>query len=69
MALAVLTGLACWVYGSPDAALARLRGEAISLYPRMVDVGTRAPGEQWETTIEVVNRTDHPIRLIGGAKD
>lgn len=32
--LASLAGLASLVYGSPDAALAHLRGERISLYPR-----------------------------------
>jgi len=67
--LASLAGLANWVYGSPDAALAHLRGERISLYPRLVDVGTGAPGEEREAAIEVVNREDHPIRLIGGTKD
>lgn len=67
--LASLAGLANWVYGSPDAALAHLRGERISLYPRTVDVGTGAPGEVREAAFEVVNRTDHPIRLIGGTKD
>jgi hypothetical protein len=64
-----LAGLASWLFGSPDAALAHIRGERISLYPRLVDVGTGAPGESREAAFEVVNRTDHPIRLIGGAKD
>jgi hypothetical protein len=67
--LGALAGLAYSVYGSPDAALAHLRGERISLYPRLVDAGTGDPGEQRETTVEVVNRTDHPISLIGGTKD
>lgn len=67
--LGSLAGLGSLVYGSPDAALAHLRGERISLYPRLVDVGTGAAGEQRETVVEVVNRTDHPIRLIGGTKD
>jgi hypothetical protein len=64
-----LTGLASWLFGSPDAALARIRGEHFSLYPRLVDVGTGAPGELREAVLEVVNRTDHSIRLIGGARD
>jgi hypothetical protein len=67
--LASLAGLAKGFYGSPDAALAYLRGERISLYPRLVDVGTGAPAEEREAAVEVVNRTDHPIRLIGGTKD
>jgi hypothetical protein len=67
--LASLAGLASWIYGSPDAALAHLRGERISLYPRLVDVGIGAPADVREAAIEVVNRTEHPIRLIGGTKD
>ena len=67
--LTLLAGVASVIYGSADAALAHFRGERISLYPRLVDVGTGAPGEIREGTIEVVNRTDHSIRLIGGTKD
>jgi hypothetical protein len=67
--LVTLAGLASWLFGSPDAALARIRGERISLYPRLVDVGTGAPGESREAAFEVVNRMGHPIRLIGAAKD
>lgn len=67
--LAGMIGLSSLLYGSPDAALARWRGERISIYPRLVDVGTGAPGEFREAAFEVVNRTDQPIRLIGGTKD
>lgn len=67
--LALLASLATLFHVSPDAVLAHLRGERISLYPRLVDVGTGAPGEEHEAVVEVVNRTDHPIRLIGGTKD
>jgi hypothetical protein len=67
--LATLLGLASWLFGSADAALARIRGERISLYPRLVDVGTGAPGELREAAFEVINRTDHPIHLIGAARD
>ncbi len=67
--LAVLVGLASLFYGSADDALAHIRGERISLYPRMVDVGTGAAGEEREAMVEVVNRTDHAIRLLGGTKD
>ena len=67
--LSLVAGVASWVSGSPDAALADLRGERISLYPRLVDVGTGVPGEMREEAVEIVNRTDHPIRVIGGTKD
>jgi hypothetical protein len=67
--LGALAGLAALFFGTPDAALARLRGERISLYPRLIDVGTGPPGETREEAVEVVNRTAEPIRLIGGAVD
>jgi hypothetical protein len=64
-----LAALASLFFGSPDAALAHFRGESISLYPRLVDVGTGAPGETREASLQVFNREKHPIHLIGGAKD
>lgn len=67
--LGAMAGLGFLTYGSPDAALAHLRGERISFYPRLVDIGSGEPGEQREAAVEVVNRLDHPIRLIGGTKD
>jgi hypothetical protein len=67
--LALLAGAARSRYGSADAALAHFRGERISLYPRLVDVGTADAGEIQEAALEIVNRTDHPIRLIGATKD
>lgn len=67
--LVALTSLASVIYGSPDAALAHFRGERISIYPRLVDVGTGDPGEVRETAVEVVNRTDRTLRLIGGTTD
>ncbi len=69
VALGVLAALAALFFGSPDAALARLRGERVSLYPRLIDVGTGPLGETREEAVEVVNRTAEPIRLIGGAVD
>jgi hypothetical protein len=67
--LGALAGLGALCFGSPDAALARLRGERVSLYPSLIDMGTGPPGEIREQVVEVVNRTEQPIRLIGGAAD
>lgn len=64
-----LTGLANLVYGSSDAAIARIRGERISIYPRLVDFGTGDPKEEREESFEIVNRTDRPIRVVGGTKE
>jgi hypothetical protein len=67
--LAALAGVAYLGFGSPDAALAYLRGERISVRPWLVDIGAGAPGETRETVAELVNRTDEPVRLVGGTAD
>ncbi|MBI2805192.1 MAG: DUF1573 domain-containing protein [Planctomycetes bacterium] len=56
-------------YGSIPAAIAHLRGERISVQPRLADVGTGTLGDQREAEIDVTNWTEHPIRLIGGTAD
>lgn len=66
---AVLAGLAYVLYGSPEAALAAMRGEGLSIRPSVVDVGTGAPGQLLSATVELVNRTDHAIRVYGGTSD
>lgn len=69
VASGAVAGFAAARYGSLDDALAALRGERISLYPRTVDVGTGETGEGREVSVRVVNRTPQPIRLIGGTRD
>jgi hypothetical protein len=56
-------------YGSIPAAIAHLRGECVSVQPRLADVGTGTMGDQREAEINVTNWTEHPIRLIGGTAD
>lgn len=56
-------------FGSLDAALAYLRGERISVRPRLLDMGRGQGGEAREATIEVRNWTGRPVRLIGGTSD
>jgi hypothetical protein len=56
-------------FGSIDAALAGLRSERLSVYPALVDVGEGAPGESRDALVELSNRTDRPIRIIGGTSD
>lgn len=65
----VLAGLAFALYGSPEAALAAIRGERLSILPSAVDVGSGIPGEFLAGTMELANRTDKPIRVIGGTSD
>lgn len=64
--LAALAGVAQVAFGSTDAAWAFLRGERLSVRPRVVDIGTGVLGEFRNGTVELVNRTDSAIRVVGG---
>ncbi len=66
--LAVLTGAATLVSGSPAAALARLQGAPLYA-PGYVDFGTGRAGEVLEREVSVTNWTDRPVRLVGGTSD
>ncbi|HKB02316.1 MAG TPA: MauE/DoxX family redox-associated membrane protein [Gemmataceae bacterium] len=63
--LVVLSGLSIVVFGSLDAAMAKLRGERVSIIPEAVDLGDGKSGEPREFSVVLVNRTDQTIRIIG----
>ena len=67
--LGSVAGFAYARYGSVDAAIADLRSERLSVNPSMVDMGQGTPGESHEAAVTLTNRTDQPIRLIGGTSD
>lgn len=67
--LSLLAGLAHVNFGSTQGALAYLRGERLSVSPRLLDMGQGQPGETREATVELWNWTDKPVRLIGGTSD
>jgi hypothetical protein len=67
--MGVLVAVAYLGFGSIDASLASLRGERLSIHPSLVDMGEGLPGETRNTTVELTNRTDRPIRIIGGTSD
>jgi hypothetical protein len=67
--LIALTAVGSFVYGSPAAALAKLRGESLTVEPSYVDFGDGKPGDVLEATVTVYNWTDQPVRLIGGTTD
>jgi hypothetical protein len=67
--LGILTGVAYASYGSTHAAIAHLRGERISISPRVLDMGVGQPGDVREASIKVSNWSESPIRLIGGTSD
>jgi methylamine utilization protein MauE/uncharacterized protein DUF1573 len=67
--IAIPAGVVAWRYGSLEAALARLRGETITVAPSYVDFGEGKPGETLERTVEVRNWTDRTVCIIGGTSD
>ncbi len=67
--MGILVGVAYLGFGSIDSALASLRGERLSIFPSLIDMGEGVPGEMRNASVELTNRTDHPIRIIGGTSD
>ena len=65
----MLAAIAHYHFGSIPAALAALRNERLSLEPALIDMGEGIPGETREAAVTLTNRTDSPIRLIGGTAD
>ncbi|MCI0458911.1 MAG: DUF1573 domain-containing protein [Gemmataceae bacterium] len=65
----LLAGLGTWLFGSLDAALAHVRGERVSVRPGVVDLGRGVPGQSVDATVELGNRTDKPVRIVGGTSD
>ncbi len=64
-----LTAAGAWYAGSPEAALARLRGAALTVTNSYVDLGTGHPGDQLEANVSVRNWTNRPVRVVGGTSD
>jgi hypothetical protein len=64
----LLVAVGSLFFGSVEAAVAKLRGESLSVTP-YVDFGSGKPGETLEATATVTNYTDEPVRLIGGTSD
>jgi hypothetical protein len=67
--LAVLAGGLTWAYGSPGEALIQLRGESITVEPRISDVGDVQAPDVRSIPIRLVNHTDHPVCVYGGKAD
>ena len=56
-------------FDTPADALAFLRGERVSAEPSSIDLGEARAGERREVGVRLLNRADHPIRIIGGTSD
>ncbi len=64
--LALIAGAFFLLFDNPVEALARLRGESIGVEPTVSDVGSAVAGTHRDFAIELVNHTDHPVRIVGG---
>ncbi len=56
-------------FGSPDKALARLRGERLLASPAPVDLGTGQMGDELTGEVSIENLSDSKIRIIAGTSD
>jgi len=64
--LTVICGVFFLLFDNPTAALAWLRGEAVTVEPYVTDVGEGVAGE-WRTfTIRVRNHGNRTVRIFGG---
>ncbi len=67
--LGLFAAIGTLAFGSPAAALGYLRGERLSVEPRLVDVGEGYIGEQKQVVVQLRNWTDKRIRVVGGTAD
>jgi hypothetical protein len=64
--VAVAGGAFLLLTDDPARALAQLRGETLSVDPPVTDVGEGPAGEQRTFAVQLVNHTDHTVRVVGG---
>jgi hypothetical protein len=64
-----LTAVATVVYGSPAAALARLRGEVVTVADPYLDFGSGKAGESLEAAATIHNWSNRPVSLVGSTSD
>jgi hypothetical protein len=64
--LVLATGVVLAVYEHPEQMLAQLRGEVLSVEPRVTYIGTGERGQTQSFTIELQNHSSQPIRIVGG---
>jgi len=67
IAAALVAGLGVAWTGSPDAALARLRGD--TLLAETLDLGVGRAGDRLEAVALVHNYSSAPVRIVGGTAD
>ncbi len=67
--LALTLGAGVLLYGSPSAALAKLRGDTLTVDRSHIDFGHGQAGDILTQQVTVTNWTDGPLRIIGGTSD
>lgn len=65
--LCVMGGAFVLTQGNPASALARLRGEYITVEPAVTEVGAGVRGERREFIVQLVNHSEQPIQCMGGS--
>lgn len=64
--LVLVGGVFLLAFDNPADALARLRGESLTVEPSVSQVGDGTIGEARTFTVHVRNHIDRPIRVVGG---
>ncbi len=67
--LAAMLGTGVILYGSPSAALAKLRGEKLTVDRTTLDFGHGRTGDVLTQQVTVTNHSEKPLRIIGGTAD
>ena len=67
--LAAVLGTGVILYGSPAAALAKLRGETLTVDQAAVEFGHGQTGDVLNRQVTVTNHSDKLLRIIGGTAD
>jgi hypothetical protein len=64
--LTLIGGAFLMAFDYPAEALARLRGESITVEPNVSHIGDGVAGEQRAFNLQLKNNTARPIRVVGG---
>jgi hypothetical protein len=67
--LTLIGGAFLLLCDNPNEALARLRGEAITVEPAVSQVGQAVAGEQRTFAVRLTNIQQRPVRIVGGSAD
>ena len=67
MVVSTLVGII--VYGSPEVAISRLRGDSLAISPKHVHLGQGPVGATLESSVVIHNLGEAPLRIYGGTSD